>query len=577
LSRDYLRIGNKILEANWFITSAGLDLILSIYQARVNGQVFSDEELAARLTEAGAHGSDVSRGYEVRNNVAVLPIYGPIFGKANMMTELSGATSLEMFRQNFKSALSDEGIKHILLDVDSPGGTSEMVPETGAEIFAARDIKPVTAVANTEAGSAAFWLATQANKFYMNPSGSVGSLGAYTVHQDVSQADHQRGIKYTYVSAGKYKVEGSPHLPLSKEGIDYRQEVINELYDEFVSAVSTGRNLDSDFVEANFGQGRMIGARRAVENKMVDGVMEFDAVMASIQDSQPTVVSLHISGERIARAVLDSSTNAYRVEAAEWEHSEPGTGSPPQPRLPEGTERDVASGSRRPDLTPGIPNEALEPGAPRANSNGRNTMDEERLNELYALLGVDNDEDFVRAVTEMHSESSALRSAVSEADRDRLFAEQFPEQYNQHMTLVNKDRMNEAKAFAARVSVFTSPQGNGLVNTKYGLGSLAIQTIEELHAKFARGEGNLADFENVVSRITQGGMVEYGERGSSQSPELPNIDTTTASGVQDARQLFAQKVSEVQREDKLSFKDAVVETAKRYPDLYQAWRATANA
>lgn len=573
--KDYLRIKNKIQTTPWFITSEGLDLILSIFDRRLNGNGVSDEELATLLEAAGTHGSD-QNGAAVNGKIGVLPIYGPIFGKANMMTELSGATSLETFRKDFSAMMADGSIESIVLDIDSPGGTSEMVPETGAEIFAARGVKPVYSIANSMSGSAALWLASQADKFYSTPSGSVGSIGAYTVHEDQSARDAQQGRRFTYVSAGPYKTEGNPHQPLSQEAINYRQEIIDELYGEFVNAVGTGRGVSSDFVKENFGGGRMMTPKKALEAGLIDGVMEYDALVADLSSQPARSVQISINGSAIARAMFDPTTGHYQLESKEWEHSEPGTGSPPAPRLPERVEPDVASGSRRPDITRGIPNEHLEPGAPKANANG-GIMDEAQLNALMQLFGVDSEEALIEAVTSLHQADVALRGAITSNNRERQFQEQFPEQYASHLELLNKDRKREAVAFASKVSTFTRPEGDKMVKTEMGLSALATNTLEELYMKFASGTGSLADFESAVTCITQGGVVNYGEAGSSREPENMLIDTTNAAGVQNVRQQFATLVASIQSSDKLEYQDAIAEAAKRNPDLAAAYRSTASA
>lgn len=571
--KDYARIAARIKETPWLITPEGLSLILSIVDARINDGKLSDEELAARLEAAGGYGNG---GQSSNGKIGVLPIYGPIFGKANLMTEMSGATSLEAFRKDFAAMMADSSIESIILDIDSPGGTSEMVRETGAEIFAARGVKPVYSIANSMSGSAALWLGTQAEKFYATPSGSVGSIGAYTVHEDQSVRDSQQGRRFTYISAGPYKTEGNPHQPLSQEAINYRQEIIDELYGDFVNAVAVGRNVTADHVKENFGGGRLMTSKKAFEAGLTDGVMEYDALVASLSSQPAQRIQVSINGSAAAAAMFDSSTGFYQLESKEWEHSEPGTGSPPAPRMPERVEPDIASGSRRPDITRGIPDENLEPGAPKANANG-GTMDPAQLDALMQLFGVDTEEALVAAITSLHETDVALRRDVSSRTQQQQFREQFPEQYEQHMELLNKDRKRDARVFATNVAAFTRPEGDRMVKTEFALSALAINTLEETYMKFADGTGSLADFENAVTCITQGGMVNYGEGGSSREPELTVIDTSNAAGVNSVRQQFAALVSQIQTEDKLEYKPAIEEAARRNPDLAEAYRATASA
>ena len=85
-----------------------------------------------------------------------------------MMTEMSGATSLETVSNQLDAMLSDSGISSIVLDIDFPGGTSDMVQEVGDQIRLGKETKPIYAIANVMAGSAAYWLASQATNLYVD-------------------------------------------------------------------------------------------------------------------------------------------------------------------------------------------------------------------------------------------------------------------------------------------------------------------------------------------------------------------------------------------------------------------------
>src|SRR3954447_18285017 len=99
---SYARIAQRLTSSIWLITQEGGDLLLEIFERRIANDKLTDEEIAIRLEQAGGHGSgDTDRPYSVDSGVATLGIYGPIFGKANLMTQMSGATSMEQFRNDF--------------------------------------------------------------------------------------------------------------------------------------------------------------------------------------------------------------------------------------------------------------------------------------------------------------------------------------------------------------------------------------------------------------------------------------------------------------------------------------------
>ena len=295
--RDYARIVTKIRETAWLMTPEALDAMLHMIDERIQNGKLSDEEILGRLSDQ--HRTQLFHdGFHEpvgtnSDGIGVIPLYGPIFGKANMMTEMSGATSLESVSNTLDAMLADSGIGSIVLDIDSPGGTSDMVQEVGEQIAAGKEHKPIYAIANVMAGSAAYWLASQATNLYSTPSGSVGSVGVYSVHEDQSVKDANEGVRFTFISAGEHKTEGNPHEPLTEEGRRYRQEVVDGMYADFVSNVAAGRGLSLDEVESNFGQGRMVRPDQAMKARMIDGVVSFNDLVTHIAN-QPKKVKVKI-------------------------------------------------------------------------------------------------------------------------------------------------------------------------------------------------------------------------------------------------------------------------------------------
>lgn len=213
----------------------------------------------------------------------VIPLYGLITPYGSFLSMLfGGGGGLDQFRARLDQAVNDSSISHIVLDVDSPGGMVDLVPETAAEVRAARDVKPVIAVANTTAASAAYWIASQATELVMTPSAQVGSVGVYQMHRDLSAAQDQMGIKTTLISAGKYKTEGNAFEPLNSDARKAMQEQIDEIYGWFVSDVAAGRKLDVSAVKTGFGEGRTLLAQKAVQAGMADRVATFQQVMSGV-------------------------------------------------------------------------------------------------------------------------------------------------------------------------------------------------------------------------------------------------------------------------------------------------------
>lgn len=254
------------VETPWAILPQKLAALEEIVARHVSGEKLDAEEVQSRI-----HGATRPQDRQV-GSVAVLPLFGTVFPRANMMTEISGATSAERFSQQFSELLQRPDVSAIVIDVNSPGGQIGGVDELASKIFNARGQKPIVAVANHLAASAAYWIGTAADQLIVTPSGDVGSIGVFSVHQDMSAALEKDGIKISMISAGKFKTEGNPYEPLSEEARAAIQARVDEAYTSFVNAVARNRGVKPALVRKGFGEGRVVGAQEAVALGMADGV-----------------------------------------------------------------------------------------------------------------------------------------------------------------------------------------------------------------------------------------------------------------------------------------------------------------
>lgn len=278
----YSHILKLVAETPWAIRPEMLGVIVDLIAFRVEGGRFSSEEIAERIGAA-------RRTAVAPKGVAVLPLHGVIVPKASMFSEISGATSIEGFRGMFRQAMAAEDVSSIVLDVDSPGGMVEGVTEMASEIRSARGKKPIVAVANLEANSAAYWLASQADELVVSQSSRVGSIGVYTAHEDRSVQGEQQGVKTTLISAGKFKAEGNPFQPLSEEGLAHMQGLVDNYYGMFTHDVAKGCGVSVNTVREGFGQGRTLSAKDAIAEGMAERMGSLESVVGSLlQSTQPT-------------------------------------------------------------------------------------------------------------------------------------------------------------------------------------------------------------------------------------------------------------------------------------------------
>ena len=246
----------------------------------------------AMFDDARASSSD-SNGSAARQRRRCVGLHGVITPRPSLLMMLFGGGSggLSAFVSDLRAAAADPDVSSIVLDIDSPGGLVDQVPETAAMVRQIRDKsgKPLVAVANTQASSAAYWLASQANEVAVTPSGELGSIGVYSLHRDFSDAFAQRGIKHTLISAGKYKVEGNPYEPLSDEALAAEQSVVDDYYSMFTADVAAGRGVDVADVTDGYGEGRSLTAKRAVKAGLADRTATLQETVARMSSGRARV------------------------------------------------------------------------------------------------------------------------------------------------------------------------------------------------------------------------------------------------------------------------------------------------
>lgn len=262
----YSTILQAVFSTPWAILPEKLAAIQAFLAVKAVGGQVSAEEIGAATN--GRHVAGPARA----GATAVIPIYGTLHQHAGMMAEYSGGTSTDAVTKVLREALADPAVGSIVFDIDSPGGAVSGVDELAAEIHAARGQKPMLAVANSLMASAAYWIGSQADEVWITPSGEAGSIGVYAAHQDVSKQLESDGVKVSLVSAGKFKTEGNQFEPLTDEGRAALQARVEDYYGMFVAAVARGRGRAESTVRNGFGEGRVLGASKAVEEHLADKV-----------------------------------------------------------------------------------------------------------------------------------------------------------------------------------------------------------------------------------------------------------------------------------------------------------------
>ncbi len=213
--------------------------------------------------------------------IAVIPILGTLVKRSLGMEAASGLTSYSEIAAMLDAAVADPMVSGILLDIDSPGGEASGSFELARRVREAATIKPVWAVANDAAYSAAYAIAASAHRLFVTETGGVGSIGVIALHVDQSIKDANDGYRYTAITAGAHKNDYSPHEPLSDAAKLELQSEVDRLYAIFTEHVAAMRRLDLDAVRAT--EAGLYFGSNAVVQGLADGVQTLDATLTEFQ------------------------------------------------------------------------------------------------------------------------------------------------------------------------------------------------------------------------------------------------------------------------------------------------------
>lgn len=264
--------------------------------------------------------------------IAVLPIYGTLVRRTVGLETESGIASYQELARMLDTAVADPNVAAILLDIDSAGGESGGVFDLADRVAAAAKRKPVWALANDMAFSAAYAIGSAASRFVVTRTGGVGSIGVIAMHADQSVKDAKDGVRYTTVFAGARKNDLNPHEPISDEAHAFLKAEVGRVYDLFVDTVARHRNLSADAVRVT--EAGIYFGSDAVAAGLADAVGTFDDVLLELTDSlsQRLVLPALTAAQGISSQLrLETSMNEPATPAADGTGVDPDHAAPATP------------------------------------------------------------------------------------------------------------------------------------------------------------------------------------------------------------------------------------------------------
>lgn len=221
------------------------------------------------------------------DRVAVINISGTIVsgmgGNDSPFKESSGVTSGSIMRQ-LRDAGEDKTVKAVLLNIDSGGGSATAAEEVGREILRFKEHyrKPIVSSMGNMAASAAYWIAAcGSDKIYANSTTLTGSIGVYMPYMNTEELFKKIGITTNKIKSGPHKDIMANDRPMTEEEKKILQDIVNEIYDEFISVVANGRKMDPYKVR-QYADGRIYTGLQAQKLGLVDHLGNYyDALMAA--------------------------------------------------------------------------------------------------------------------------------------------------------------------------------------------------------------------------------------------------------------------------------------------------------
>jgi signal peptide peptidase SppA len=330
-------IAARVFGTPLMMARAKLEVILGALAPRFSGsalQAIEHQADPAPLMSVTAKG------------IAVIPVIGTLVARSGYLDAASGLQAYGEIGETIAAAMDDPTVRGVILDMDSPGGEVGGLFDLVDRIRASKAAsgKPLWAVANESALSAAFAIASTADRLYVTRTAEVGSVGVVAVHVDETGADAKAGLAWTFVFAGERKVDANPHAPLSEQARAAIQADIDRLYGEFCTLVAANRRTSIEAVQAT--EAAILRGELAIRAGLADRIGTLDQAIAEMAAEIDNVAATQNPA-----IVIPKPRRSPAMATNDTEHVQP---KPPAPE-PEPAPPIISPGPAGPVLQPATP------------------------------------------------------------------------------------------------------------------------------------------------------------------------------------------------------------------------------
>lgn len=288
MNRPYHHLADRLFNTPLLLHPQKLDAIIAGMGQRLLGTDGLQIDAAAISPRAALpaemfttrKGERTERGYRVTEGVAVISAMGGLVHRTRLEADSSLLIGYNDLAADMEDALAKSEVHAIALVMDSPGGEVSGAFELAERIYAARGSKPIVAVADGMAASAAYLAASAADEVVLSATSYVGSIGVVMRHVDFSRALANEGISVSHIFAGDHKVDGNPYQPLPDAVRANLQADIEGLYQMFTQAVAQHRGMTEQAVRDT--RASVYRGVAAVATRLADRIGTADAVIAEL-------------------------------------------------------------------------------------------------------------------------------------------------------------------------------------------------------------------------------------------------------------------------------------------------------
>lgn len=277
MSKKYRNIVRAVHNSDWAILPEKMEQIEALLELRATGMNLTDEQIRER---SGLFHQTPEPDSSIPG-VAVIYAHGVVSQRMNFFTRFSGGTSTELLTKQFDRAMSDDSVKTIVLDIDSPGGAVTGTEELAEKIFNARGQgkKLISFGSGPYVASAAYWIAAACDEFHVTPSCTdIGSIGVIRM----LRKQDSDGVTIFRSSGATAKSRLNPYEDLSEETVKATTERMDLIEGKFHAAVMKYRGMSAEEFKANYGNGATFIANVALERGLVDKLQTREELLSSL-------------------------------------------------------------------------------------------------------------------------------------------------------------------------------------------------------------------------------------------------------------------------------------------------------